>query len=193
MRPLAPVLLLALAASPAAAAPPPSPSPSPPSSAATPPLKLDVQRETLENGLRVVLSVDHTSPTVAVDVIYDVGGRNEERGRSGFAHLFEHMMFQGSRNVGRGEHANLVSAHGGVLNGTTNGDRTNYYEMLPSSELPLALWLEADRMKSLAVTPVNVENQRAVVQEEYRMRVSNQAYQEGYIRLRALAFEGYFP
>src|SRR5512140_265281 len=110
-------------------------------------IKLDVRRAKLDNGLRVVLSPDHTSPTIAVDVIYDVGGRNEERGHSGFAHLFEHMMFQGSRNVARNDHAKLVSAHGGVLNGTTNSDRTNYYEMLPSSELPLALWLEADRMK----------------------------------------------
>ncbi len=161
--------------------------------ASTPQLKLDVRREKLGNGLRVVLAVDHTSPTVAVDVLYDVGGRNEERGRSGFAHLFEHMMFQGSRNVSRGEHAKLVSAHGGVLNGTTNSDRTNYYEMLPSSELPLALWLEADRMKSLDVSQKNFENQRAVVKEEYRMRVENAAYVPASIRLSELIFQGYWP
>ncbi len=166
----------------------PAPAPSP-----APALKLDVQRVTLDNGMRVVLSVDHTSPTIAVDVMYDVGGRNEERGRSGFAHLFEHMMFQGSRNVARGEHATLVSAHGGVLNGTTNGDRTNYYEMLPSSELPLALWLEADRMKSLDVSQKNFENQRAVVKEEYRMRVENAAYVPASIRLEELIFQGYWP
>jgi predicted Zn-dependent peptidase len=168
------------------------------SEAAGPPPKLGelalaIQRVTLENGLRVVLNVDHSSPNVAVCVVYDVGSRNEVPGRSGFAHLFEHMMFQGSQHVGKGEHFKLITARGGTLNGTTSQDRTNYFEMLPSSELPLALWLEADRMKTLAVTAENMENQRAVVQEEYRMRVSNQAYAEGGIRLRALAFEGYFP
>jgi zinc protease len=156
-------------------------------------LALSVQRATLENGLRVVMNVDHGAPNVAVCVVYDVGSRNEVPGRSGFAHLFEHMMFQGSGHVHKGEHFKLISARGGTLNGTTSADRTNYFEMLPASELPLALWLEADRMKSLAVTRENVENQRAVVQEEYRMRVSNQAYAEGGIRLRALAFDGYFP
>ncbi|HEX7669639.1 MAG TPA: pitrilysin family protein [Polyangiaceae bacterium] len=156
-------------------------------------LALSVQRVTLENGLRVVMNVDHGAPNIAVCVVYDVGSRNEVEGRSGFAHLFEHMMFQGSAHVPKGGHFTLISARGGTLNGTTSTDRTNYFEMLPASELPLALWLEADRMKTLAVTRENVENQRAVVQEEYRMRVSNQAYAEGGIRLRALAFDGYFP
>src|SRR5436189_6258888 len=96
-----------------------------------PQLKLDVKRAKLDNGLRVVMLVDRTSPTVAIDVVYDVGGRNEERGRTGFAHLFEHMMFQGSANVPRGDHFKLVTGHGGTLNGTTNEDRTNYYELLP--------------------------------------------------------------
>src|SRR3954470_12984885 len=114
-------------------------------------LRFDVKRTKLDNGLRVVMLVDHTSPTVAVDVVYDVGARNEERGRTGFAHLFEHMMFQGSKNVPRGEHFKLVTSHGGQLNGTTSADRTNYFEMLPSGELALGLWLEADRMKSLDV------------------------------------------
>ena len=137
--------------------------------------------------------VDHTSPTVAVDVVYDVGGRNEQRGRSGFAHLFEHMMFQGSANVPRGEHFRLVTSHGGVLNGTTSEDRTNYFEMLPSSELALALWLEADRMKSLDVSQKNFENQRSVVKEEYRMRVENAAYVPSAIRLQELVYQGYWP
>jgi len=157
------------------------------------PLGLEVKKAKLENGLRVVMSVDHTSPTVAVDVVYDVGGRNEERGRSGFAHLFEHMMFQGSANVPRGEHFRVVTAHGGVLNGTTNEDRTNYFEMLPSSELALALWLEADRMKSLDVSQKNFENQRAVVKEEYRMRVENAAYVPSELRLQELVYQGYWP
>jgi predicted Zn-dependent peptidase len=156
-------------------------------------LALQVQKATLDNGLRVVMNVDHTSPTIAVAVTYDVGARNEERGRSGFAHLFEHMMFEGSANVPKGEHFKLVSSHGGNLNGTTSSDRTNYFEMLPSNELPLALWLEADRMKSLNVSAENFENQRKVVQEEYRMRVSNVAYAPAQIRLSELVFQGYWP
>jgi zinc protease len=156
-------------------------------------LKLAIQKATLDNGLRVVMNVDRTSPTVAVSVIYDVGARNELKGRSGFAHLFEHMMFQGSKNVPRGEHARLVSGHGGVLNGTTSADRTNYFEVVPANELALALWLEADRMKSLDVSEANFENQRKVVQEEYRMRVSNAAYVPSAIRLEELVYQGYWP
>ncbi|MEO8801043.1 MAG: pitrilysin family protein, partial [Polyangiaceae bacterium] len=156
-------------------------------------VKLDVRRKTLANGLRVVMAPDSTSPTVAVDVVYDVGSRVEERGHSGFAHLFEHMMFQGSANVPKGEHFKLVTSHGGTLNGTTNQDRTNYFEMLPRSELPLALWLEADRLKSLDVSEANFENQRAVVKEEYRMRVENAAYVPAEIRLQELVYQGYWP
>jgi zinc protease len=156
-------------------------------------LTLPLTRLTLDNGLRVVLNVDHTSPTIAVAVVYDVGSRNEEKGRSGFAHLFEHMMFEGSKNVKKGEHFTLVSGHGGVLNGTTNPDRTSYFEMLPSNELALALWLEADRMKSLDVSEENFENQRKVVKEEYRMRVSNAPYRPSGIRLEELVYQGYWP
>jgi predicted Zn-dependent peptidase len=154
---------------------------------------LDIQRATLENGLRVVLNPDHTSPTIAVAVAYDVGSRNEEHGKSGFAHLFEHMMFQGSKNVEKGGHFRLISAHGGQLNGTTNSDRTNYFEMLPENELALGLFLEADRMKSLDISEANFENQRKVVQEEYRMRVSNAAYAPSEIRLEELVYQGYWP
>jgi predicted Zn-dependent peptidase len=167
------------------------------SAAATPDaaaeLHLSAQRAKLDNGLRVVMLVDHTSPTVAVDLAYDVGGRGELRGRSGFAHLFEHMMFEGSANVAKGEHFKLVTAHGGVANGTTTKDWTNYYEMLPSSELALGLWLEADRMKSLDVSQKNFENQRAVVKEEYRMRVENAAYVPAAMRLQELAYQGFWP
>ncbi|MET0595214.1 MAG: pitrilysin family protein, partial [Polyangiaceae bacterium] len=179
------------AAAPAEKAEKPAPKPAPP--AAPPTLSLTIQKATLENGLRVVMNVDRTSPTIAVAVTYDVGARNEERGRSGFAHLFEHMMFEGSANVTKGEHFKLVSGHGGTLNGTTSSDRTNYFEMLPSNELPLALWLEADRMKSLDVSAENFENQRKVVQEEFRMRVSNVAYAPAQIRLEELVFQGYWP
>lgn len=156
-------------------------------------LKLALQKVTLDNGLRVVMNVDHTSPTVAVAVTYDVGSRSEEKGKSGFAHLFEHMMFQGSINVPKGEHFKLVSGHGGTLNGTTSDDRTDFFEVMPSSELALALWLEADRMKALDVSAENFENQRKVVEEEYRMRVSNAAYAPSGIRLQELVFQGYWP
>jgi predicted Zn-dependent peptidase len=154
---------------------------------------LDLHRATLENGLRVVVNVDHTSPTVAIAVVYDVGSRNEEHGRSGFAHLFEHMMFEGSKNVAKGEHFKLVAGRGGELNGTTNPDRTNYFEVLPESELALGLWLEADRMRSLDVSQENFENQRKVVEEEYRLRVSNAAYQPSRIRREELVYQGFWP
>jgi zinc protease len=191
--PLFPLLLGSTAhADPPAAS---APSATPPSAAAAGPstLSLKVEKATIDNGLRVVMNIDHTSPTIAVAVTYDVGSRNEDRGRSGFAHLFEHMMFEGSANVAKGEHFKLISSHGGNLNGTTSSDRTNYFELLPSSELALALWLEADRMKSLNVTEENFENQRKVVQEEYRMRVSNVAYAPAEIRLDELVFQGYWP
>jgi predicted Zn-dependent peptidase len=198
LRPFVTAALLAACASATAtahAAPAPAPA-APAAPAATPApaqLRFDVKRHKLGNGLRVVMLVDHTSPTVAVDVVYDVGGRNEERGRTGFAHLFEHMMFQGSKNVPRGEHFKLVTSHGGTLNGTTSADRTNYFEMLPSSELALGLWLEAARMKSLDVSQKNFENQRSVVKEEYRMRVDNAAYVPASIRLEELTYQGYWP
>ena len=156
-------------------------------------LHLDVKRRKLENGLRVVMLVDHTTPTVAIDVLYDVGSRNEERGRTGFAHLFEHMMFQGSRNVARGEHARLVTSHGGQLDGKTSPDHTTYFDLLPSSELALGLWLEADRMKALDVSKSSFENQRAVVKEEYRKRIENAAYAPAWLRLAELVFQGYWP
>jgi zinc protease len=130
---------------------------------------------------------------VAVAVTYDVGSRNEERGRSGFAHLFEHMMFQGSANVPKGDHFRLVQGHGGTLNGTTNADRTNYFEVLPENELALGLWLEADRMRSLDISQANFENQRKVVEEEYRMRYSNAPYGLSGVRLDELVYQGYWP
>ncbi len=126
-------------------------------------LALSIQRRTLPNGLRVVLNPDPTSPTVGVSVTYDVGSRNEAACRSGFAHLFEHLLFQGSRHVKKGQHFTLVSERGGSLNGTTAADRTNYFEVVPASELELTLWLEADRMRWLDVSAENFENQRAVV------------------------------
>src|SRR3989442_1174761 len=130
----------------------------------------------MPNGLRVVYSDDHSTPVVTVDLWYHAGARNERPGRSGFAHLFEHMMFQGSAHVKKSEHFQLVERAGGTLNGSTHDDYTNYYETIPSNRLNLALWLEADRMRSLAVTQENLENQRATVKEEKRLRVDNQPY-----------------
>ncbi len=180
------------AAKPTVKAAPVAPAPAAPAAAPIA-LELDVRRAALANGLRVVINVDHTSPTVAIAVVYDVGARDEERGKSGFAHLFEHMMFQGSANVAKGEHGRLIAGHGGTLNGTTNNDRTNYFEVLPENELALGLWLEADRMRSLDVSQDNFENQRKVVLEEYRMRVSNVAYRPSLIRLEELVYQGYWP
>jgi zinc protease len=130
----------------------------------------------LDNGLRVVLSEDHSAPVVAVAIYYDVGSRNEARGRTGFAHLFEHMMYQGSENVGKGEYFKYIENNGGDLNGTTHVDYTSYYEFLPSNQLALALWLESDRMRSLKVTAENLDNQRRAVEEEKRLTIDNQAY-----------------
>src|SRR5262245_42065208 len=130
----------------------------------------------LKNGLRVILSEDHSAPTYSIAVTYNVGSRDERDGRTGFAHLFEHMMFQGSENVGKGEHFIIIENNGGGMNGTTSTDRTEYYETLPANQLDLGLFLEADRMKSLAVTAANLENQRETVKEERRGRYDNQPY-----------------
>jgi zinc protease len=135
-----------------------------------------VERGRLANGLRVVVLPDRTSPVVAVAVYYDVGMRSEPEGRTGFAHLFEHLMFQGSANLGKTEHFTYVQGAGGVLNGSTHVDYTNYYEVLPSSATELALFLEADRMRSVALTQDNLENQVAVVQNEIRVNVQNRPY-----------------
>jgi len=140
------------------------------------PARIEVETYSLPNGLTVVLAPDRTTQVVAVDVWYNVGSRNEVKGRTGFAHLFEHMMFQGSANVKKAEHFQYVERAGGQSNGSTAEDRTNYYEELPSNRLNLALWLEADRMRSLGITKENFENQREAVKEERRLRVDNQPY-----------------
>jgi zinc protease len=135
-----------------------------------------VERRRLDNGLRVVLSPDRSSPVVAVAVYYDVGMRSEPQGRTGFAHLFEHMMFQGSENLAKTAHFTHVQGNGGTLNGSTHVDYTNYYEVLPSAATELALFLEADRMRSVAVNQENLDNQIAVVQNEIRVNVLNRPY-----------------
>ncbi len=149
---------------------------------------LKIEKYTLENGLRVILNPDDSSPVVSIAVYYDVGSRNERKGRDGFAHLFEHIMFQGSENVAKSEHFQLISKAGGTMNGTTGSQRTNYYDILPADQLPLAIWLESDRMKSLKITQENLENQRAVVLEEKRQRYDNQPYGQIFDLLSEMVF-----
>lgn len=148
-----------------------------------------IEQYSLGNGLRVVLNEDHSVPVVSVAVYYDVGSRNEREGRTGFAHLFEHMMFQGSENVPKAAHFQYISNAGGTMNGTTSSERTNYFETLPANQLPLALWLESDRMRSLAVTQENLDNQREAVKEEKRLRYDNQPYVNGFLRLFEMSFK----
>jgi zinc protease len=143
----------------------------------------------LSNGLRVILVEDPAVPVVSVALYYDVGSRNEKPGRTGFAHLFEHMMFQGSENVPKAAHFQYIFNAGGTMNGTTSTERTNYFETLPASHLPLALWLESDRMRSLKVTQENLDNQRNAVQEEKRLRYDNQPYVNAFLRINELIFK----
>jgi zinc protease len=151
---------------------------------------IPIDRHQLPNGLRVILSRDDRAPIVAVNLWYGVGSRHEKPGKTGFAHLFEHMMFQGSANVAKGEHFDLVQAAGGTLNATTWLDRTNYYETLPSHELELALWLESDRLAGLlaAMTQEKLDNQRDVVKNERRWSVDNQPYGTWDEKLQELLF-----
>ncbi len=142
----------------------------------TPATSYAVERSRLRNGLRVVLAPDRSAPVVAVAVYYDVGIRSEPEGRTGFAHLFEHLMFQGSASLQKMDHVKYVQSSGGTLNGSTRLDYTNYFEALPSNALERALFLEADRMRSPAVTEENLANQLAVVKEEIRVNVLNQPY-----------------
>lgn len=145
----------------------------------------------LDNGLRVILVEDHSAPVYSIAVTYNVGSRDERKGRTGFAHLFEHMMFQGSQNVGKGEHMLLIEENGGGMNGTTNEDRTNYFESLPANQLDLGLYLESDRMRSLAVNQANLDNQRNAVQEERRLSVDNQPYGKSFEALQGLVFDNF--
>jgi len=145
----------------------------------------------LDNGLRVIIAEDHYAPVYAICVAYKVGSKDEHPGRTGFAHLFEHMMFKGTENVGVGEFDFLVDTNGGSSNGTTNTDRTSYFESLPKNQLDLGLYLEADRMRGLAITPENLENQRQAVKEERRQSVDNQAYGQTSEKLEELIYDNF--
>src|SRR5690349_12528911 len=156
---------------------------------------IEFSDERLPNGLRLIVEEDHLAPVVAVHVWYNVGSKHEVPGKTGFAHLFEHVMFQGSAHVGKAEHMALVQAAGGTLNGTTWLDRTNYFETLPSHQLELALWLEADRMGTLldALSQENLDNQREVVKNEKRWSYDNRPYGSWYEKLQGHLFPESHP
>ncbi|HSB93258.1 MAG TPA: insulinase family protein, partial [Flavitalea sp.] len=142
----------------------------------SPSMEIPVTYYKLDNGLKVVLSPDKTAPTVGVGVYYNIGFRIEPKNRTGFAHLFEHMMFQGSQNLGKMEFIQLVQKNGGILNGSTRFDFTNYFEVMPAHKLETALWAEGDRMRGLAITQDNLTNQQGVVKNEVKVNVLNQPY-----------------
>lgn len=138
--------------------------------------RIEFEQFTLKNGMRVILHQDNSTPIVAVSVLYHVGSKNEDPGRTGFAHFFEHLLFEGSENIGRGEYMQLVKENGGTLNANTSYDRTFYYEILPSNQLELALWMESERLLHAKIENIGIETQREVVKEERRQRYDNTPY-----------------
>lgn len=138
--------------------------------------KIEFEQYKLKNGMNVILHEDHSTPIVAVTVLYHVGSKNEDPKRTGFAHFFEHLLFEGSENIGRGEYMKIVQSNGGILNANTSFDRTFYFEILPSNQLELGLWLESERLLHAKIDETGVETQREVVKEEYRQRYDNQPY-----------------
>lgn len=152
---------------------------------------LQIQEFKLKNGLKVLIVEQHHAPVVTLNVTYNVGSRDEKQGRTGFAHLFEHMMFQGSANVGKAEHFMLVNNYGGTMNGTTSMDRTNYFQTVPANQLDLVLFLESDRMRSLDISQANLDNQRNAVQEERRLRYDNRPYGLTFEKLLALGYDNF--
>ena len=143
----------------------------------------------LKNGLRLIVAEDHVAPVFSIAVVYNVGSRDERQGRTGFAHLFEHMMFKGSENVGPGEHFYTVFSNGGTMNGTTSKERTLYFDTMPANQLEAAMFLEADRMRSLAIVKENLDNQRNAVQEERRQGLDNRPYGRTDEAIDELAFD----
>lgn len=138
--------------------------------------RIEFEQFTLKNGMRVILHQDNSTPIVAVSVLYHVGSKNEDPSRTGFAHFFEHLLFEGSENIGRGEYMQLVKENGGTLNANTSYDRTFYYEILPSNQLELALWMESERLLHAKIENIGIETQREVVKEERRQRYDNTPY-----------------
>ncbi|HXK61875.1 MAG TPA: pitrilysin family protein, partial [Acidobacteriota bacterium] len=154
-------------------------------------MNIEFTEHKLPNGLRVILYRDNRVPLVHVSLHYRVGSSYEQRGRSGLAHLFEHLMFEGSENVAKNEHGRLLDAAGGSWNASTSKDRTNYYSTVPSNYLDLALWLEADRMRSVRITPENFENQRQTVIEEKKQSYDNRPYGRAHLRFDELAYSNW--
>jgi predicted Zn-dependent peptidase len=155
-------------------------------------MRIPIEKYVLGNGMRVILSPDNSVPVVTVYLIYGVGARAEERGRTGFAHLFEHMMFQGSENAPKGTHFQLVESNGGSLNGSTHPDYTDYFEVLPSNKLEVGLWLESDRMRALAINQASLDNQKEAVKQERRLSFDNQPYSTAIVdRWPELAFQNW--
>jgi predicted Zn-dependent peptidase len=151
--------------------------------------KIKFEQYKLDNGLNVILHQDKSTPIVAVTVLYHVGSKNEDPNRTGFAHFFEHLLFEGSENIGRGEYMKMVSSNGGILNANTSFDRTFYFEILPSNQLELGLWMEAERMLHAKIDEVGVETQREVVKEEYRQSFENRPYGSFLMEMFGRAFE----
>ncbi len=151
--------------------------------------KIEFEQYQLKNGMNVILHEDHSTPIVAVTVLYHVGSKNEDPKRTGFAHFFEHLLFEGSENIGRGEYMKIVQSNGGILNANTSFDRTFYYEILPSNQLELGLWLESERLLHAKIDETGVETQREVVKEEYRQRYENTPYGSFFPELFSRAFE----
>lgn len=171
---------------------PADPKPAKPKAEAPLVLQFPIQRVTLDNGLRVVMNVDRSSPTIAIAVTYDVGSRDEEPGKTGFAHTFEHLMFGATKNLAEGQLDQLIIGRGGFLSATTAVDFTNYYEVLPENELPLGLWLEAERLRHIEVTEKSFFAERKIIEEEHRQRVDNTPYGRAYWRAQELVFLGCF-
>jgi len=154
--------------------------------------RIPIHKYKLKNGMRVILSQDNSIPVVTLYLIYGVGARAEEKGRSGFAHLFEHMMFQGSKNAPKGMHFKMVESNGGSMNGSTHPDYTDYFEVLPSNKLAVGLWLEADRMRGLSIDEANLDNQKEAVKQERRLSFDNQPYATAIVdRWPELAFRNW--
>jgi predicted Zn-dependent peptidase len=153
---------------------------------------IPIEKYSLKNGLRVILSRDNAVPVVSVYIMYDVGARAEEKGRTGFAHLFEHMMFEGSANAPKGTHFKMIQANGGTMNGQTHPDYTDYFETLPANKLAVGLWLESDRIRSLNITAENLANQKEAVKQERRLRFDNQPYSTAIVeRWPELAYQNW--
>ena len=153
---------------------------------------IPIEKYKLANGMRVILSRDPSVPVVTIYFIYGVGARSEEKGRTGFAHLFEHMMFEGSKNAPKGTHDKLVESSGGTMNGSTHPDYTDYFEILPSNKLAVGLWLEADRMRGLDITTANLDNQKEAVKQERRLSFDNRPYATAIVdRWPELAFRNW--